>query len=120
MSEKKVNKEYRLDRLEYGGLLGIPKFIANRRKKLGFTQAELAYKCYMSKRAIEHSESVKSFSNGRGPTLIAFLRILRALRIKIRFVDADTGRDLNGTYTGKTAEQIEKILDEQEAESRKE
>lgn len=111
-----MKKEPRRDRLEYGGLQMIPKFLKRRRIKIGFTQAELAYKCVLSERAVQYAESQKCFESGRGITLISFLRILRALRLKIRFVDADTGRDLNGLYHGRTAEEIEAILDEKENE----
>lgn len=77
------------NRLEYNNLLSIPRFLRKRREKLCMTQAEVAAQSGVTKRVIEAAEKEDTFANSRGITLISFLRIIRALGLKIQFVNVD-------------------------------
>ncbi len=96
-----------MPKIAYAHLRAIPHLLRRRRKRMKLSQRDLSEDSKISKRVIENAENPSYYEAGKSINLISFLRILQALRIKIRFVDADTDRDLNGRFMHKTKDQAE-------------
>lgn len=103
-----------MGKIAYSHLLAIPNLLRRRRKRMKLSQRDLAEDSKISKRVIENAENAAYYESGKSINLISFLRILQALRIKVRFVDADTNRDLNGRFMRKTKGEAEEQLDQED------